>query len=169
MCFSPYLGLAHNLLMQFSSLGSSKREISETDFLYILTTQNDDPRSKNGVLEARKFEIANVKLHNANCWSFGQNCGGPYSPPGYGPPGYMVPHVIVPQVQRGPPGDNFDRDNFDRGKILPPLGFLRLVVLSWWALDGSCYFLVGSGWFLVFPGGLWMVPVISWWALDGSC
>ena len=42
-------------------------------------------------------------------------------------------------------------------------------VISWWTLDGSCYFLVGSGWFLLFPGGLWMVPVISWWALDGSC
>ena len=43
MCFSPYLGVAgggggtkgsraHNLLMQFSGLGNSKIEISETDF-----------------------------------------------------------------------------------------------------------------------------------------
>ena len=38
---------------------------------------------------------------------------------------------------------------------------------SGWALDGCCYFLVGSGWLLLFPGGLWMVPAISWWALDG--
>ena len=42
-------------------------------------------------------------------------------------------------------------------------------LVSWWALDGSCYFLVGSGWFLVFLGGPWMVPAISLWALDGSC
>ena len=32
---------AHNLLMQFSGLGSSKMEISETDFFHILTIQND--------------------------------------------------------------------------------------------------------------------------------
>ena len=45
---SPYLGvegvpsgLGHNLLMQFSSLGSSKMEISETDFFDILIIQND--------------------------------------------------------------------------------------------------------------------------------
>ena len=25
--------------------------------------------------------------------------------------------------------------------------------ISWWALDGCCYFLVGSGWLLLFPGG----------------
>ena len=24
-----------------------------------------------------------------------------------------------------------------------------------------------SGWFPLFPGGLWMVPLISWWALNG--
>ena len=33
-------------------------------------------------------------------------------------------------------------------------------------VDG-CYFLVASGWLLLFPGGLWMVAVISWWPLDG--
>ena len=27
------------------------------------------------------------------------------------------------------PGDNFDGDNFDRGKISPPPGILRLVVI----------------------------------------
>ena len=27
-------------------------------------------------------------------------------------------------------------------------------VISWWALDASCIFLVGSGWFLLFP--VWM-------------
>ena len=32
---------AHNLLMQFSGLGSSKMEISETDFFDIMTIQND--------------------------------------------------------------------------------------------------------------------------------
>ena len=53
MCFSPYLGVggggrgapkgsrAHNLLMQFSNLGSSKMEISETDFFDTLTIQSD--------------------------------------------------------------------------------------------------------------------------------
>ena len=49
MCFSPYLGVggvtkgsrAHNLLMQFSGLGSSKMEISESDFFDTLTIQND--------------------------------------------------------------------------------------------------------------------------------
>ena len=34
-------GLGHNLLMQFSSLGSSKMELSETYFFDILTIQND--------------------------------------------------------------------------------------------------------------------------------
>ena len=34
-------GPGHNLLMQFSSLGSSKMEISETNFFDILTIQND--------------------------------------------------------------------------------------------------------------------------------
>ena len=48
MCFSPNLGVAaggggtkgsraYNLLMQFSGLGSSKKEISETDFFHTLT------------------------------------------------------------------------------------------------------------------------------------
>ena len=51
MCFSPYLGVAgggggkgsraHNLLVQLSGLGSSKMEISETDFFDTLTIQND--------------------------------------------------------------------------------------------------------------------------------
>ena len=35
-------GLGHNLLMQFSSLGSSKMESSETDFFDTLTIQNDE-------------------------------------------------------------------------------------------------------------------------------
>ena len=34
-------GLGHNLLRQFSSLGSSKMEVSETDFFDTLTIQND--------------------------------------------------------------------------------------------------------------------------------
>ena len=53
MCFSPYLGveggggglprgIGHNLLMQFSRLGSSKMEISETDFFDTLTIQKDE-------------------------------------------------------------------------------------------------------------------------------
>ena len=54
-CFSPSLcvfhpiwvlggvprGLGHNLLMQFSSLGGSKMEISETDLFDTLTIHND--------------------------------------------------------------------------------------------------------------------------------
>ena len=50
--FSTYLGVcgggggakgsrAHDLLVQFCGLGSSKMEISETDFFHILTIQND--------------------------------------------------------------------------------------------------------------------------------
>ena len=35
-------GLGHNVLMQFSSLGSSRIEISETDNFDILTIQNDE-------------------------------------------------------------------------------------------------------------------------------
>ena len=30
-------------------------------------------------------------------------------------------------------------------------------------------FLVGPGWWLVFPGELWRVAEISWWALNGHC
>ena len=40
--------------------------------------------------------------------------------------------------------------------------------ISCWALDGYCYFLVGSRLLLLSPGGLWMVLAISCWALDGS-
>ena len=52
--------------------------------------------------------------------------------------------------------------------LLLPGGLWMVPLISRWALDGSSYFLVGSGWFLLFPGGLWMVPLISRWALDGS-
>ena len=49
MCFSPYLGigcaggvspkgLAHNLLMQFFTLGSSKIDVSKTYFFDIVIT-----------------------------------------------------------------------------------------------------------------------------------
>ena len=52
MCFSPHLdvwrgggagamGLAHNRLMQFSTIYSSEMEISETDFFCILAIHND--------------------------------------------------------------------------------------------------------------------------------
>ena len=34
--------------------------------------------------------------------------------------------------------------------------------------EACCYFLAGSGWFLLFPGRLRMVPLISWQAPDGS-
>ena len=42
-----------------------------------------------------------------------------------------------------------------------PSGLWMVAVISWGALDGCCYFLVGSGWLLLFPSGLWMVAVIS--------
>ena len=38
---TPALGIPAGAAMQFSSLGSSKMEISETDFFDILTIQND--------------------------------------------------------------------------------------------------------------------------------
>ena len=62
MCFSPYLGvgvggggwlprgLGQNLLMQFSRLRNSKMEISETNFFYTLTIQNDQISYVNHVL-----------------------------------------------------------------------------------------------------------------------
>ena len=34
-------------------------------------------------------------------------------------------------------------------------------IISWCALDGHFYFVVRSGWSLLFPGALWMVIVIS--------
>ena len=48
-------------------------------------------------------------------------------------------------------------------------GVWMVTVISWWTLDGYCYFLVDSGWLLLIPGGLWMVTVDSWWTLDGYC
>ena len=44
----------------------------------------------------------------------------------------------------------------------------RLIKFHWlsWASDGYCYCLVGSGWSLLFPGGLWMLVVAAEWALD---
>ena len=62
MCLSPYLGigcrgggggqtgLVHNLLMQFFSFYSSKIEVSETYFFYIVITQNDYPKYLTHVL-----------------------------------------------------------------------------------------------------------------------
>ena len=44
-----------------------------------------------------------------------------------------------------------------------------VTVISRCALDVHCYFLVCSGWSLLFPGVPWMVTVISWCALDGHC
>ena len=43
-------GLVHNLLMQFSNLGSSTINVSETSFFDIVATQNDHPRSIKHVL-----------------------------------------------------------------------------------------------------------------------
>ena len=40
----PPEGLVHNLLMQFFTLDSSKIEVFETCFLYVMATQNDHPR-----------------------------------------------------------------------------------------------------------------------------
>ena len=62
----------------------------------------------------------------------------------------------------------------------PGLFVLLVAVISWWAMDGCCYFLVGFGWFfryflvgsgrlVLFPSGLSMVAIISWWGVDGSC
>ena len=34
-----------------------------------------------------------------------------------------------------------------------------VAVISWWALQGCCHFLVSSGGLLLFPGGLWRVAV----------
>ena len=37
------------------------------------------------------------------------------------------------------------------------------------SLDACCYFLVVSGWSLLFSDGLGMDAVISWWSPDGHC
>ena len=42
-----------------------------------------------------------------------------------------------------------------------------VAVISCWVLDGSSYFLVGSGWSLLFLDGLWMVADILWCVLGG--
>ena len=44
------MGLVHNLLMQFSTAGSSKIEVFKTFFFDILTTQYDHPRYVKHVL-----------------------------------------------------------------------------------------------------------------------
>ena len=66
------------------------------------------------------------------------------------------------------PGDKFGGGNFatsrnhEASNTLSFLAGLRTIpVISWWALDGHCNFLVGCRWSLSFPGGLWMVPNIS--------
>ena len=45
--------------------------------------------------------------------------------------------------------------------LLFPDGLWMAAVISWWPLDGCCYFLMASGWLLLFPDGLWMAAVIS--------
>ena len=85
MCFSPYLGVggggggaapkgsrAHNLLMQFSRLSSSKMEFSETDFFDNLTIQNDQISFVKHVLAPRY-----VFFTLFGCW------GGGGAPKGY--------------------------------------------------------------------------------------
>ena len=60
MCFSPDFGvwtdkgkeMGHNLLIQFSTLGSSKMEISETEFFFeILIIYNDETSHVKHVLD----------------------------------------------------------------------------------------------------------------------
>ena len=58
-------GLRHNLLMQFSSLGSSKMELSETGFFDTLTIQNDQTSYVKHVLAPLYvfFRPVIVRLH----------------------------------------------------------------------------------------------------------
>ena len=42
-----------------------------------------------------------------------------------------------------------------------------VVVISRWAMDGCCYFLVSFGWLLLFLVGLRMILVNSGLAVDG--
>ena len=57
MCFTLFgcldggTGLGHNLLIQFSTLSSSKMEISETNLFDILTIHNDHISHVNHVLD----------------------------------------------------------------------------------------------------------------------
>ena len=49
-CLDGRKGLGHNLLMQFSTLGSSKMEIFKTDFFDVLTIHNDQISNTDHVL-----------------------------------------------------------------------------------------------------------------------
>ena len=68
-------GLGHNLLMQFSSLGSSKMEISETDVFDTLTIQNDHISYVQYVLAPPPFFCV---FHTILVW------GGGVAPKGFG-------------------------------------------------------------------------------------
>ena len=59
---------AHNLLMQFSGLGSSKMEISETDFFDTLTIQNDQISYVKHVLDPLHVFFT---LFGCVCWGGG--------------------------------------------------------------------------------------------------
>ena len=50
-CLDRDKGLGHNLLVQFSTLGSSKMEIFKPDFFDVLTIHNDQISYANHVLD----------------------------------------------------------------------------------------------------------------------
>ena len=79
-------------------------------------------------------------------------------------------------MQRRGGGGGFDHGGGGGGVNPPPQQLLApkapemflavvslLIKFDWilWASDGCCYFLVGSGWSLSFPGGLWMLAVAA--------
>ena len=67
-CLEGPRGLGHNLLMQFSTLYSSKMEISNTDFFDILTTHNDEiPYVKHVSDPLYVFFIARAAQCGAHC------------------------------------------------------------------------------------------------------
>ena len=80
MFSSPYLGigrmgggspkrLVHNLLMQFSTLGSSKIEVFEICFNDIVATQNDHPRYV-------KHVLGHIYIFFTIFWVLGPGVGG---------------------------------------------------------------------------------------------
>ena len=64
-------GLVHNLLLQFFTLGSSKMEVFETCFHYIVTTQHDDRQYGKYIL-GRIYAFFTL----FGCWAHGGRGGG---------------------------------------------------------------------------------------------
>ena len=80
---APKGSRAHSLLMQFFSLGSSKMELSETDFFDTLTIQHDQ-------ISYITHVLAPLYVFFTLFWFLGEGGGGGGLPRGLGQPTYAV-------------------------------------------------------------------------------